>query len=179
MSRTAYLFEHYMQEAFRLELLPDYNIPSEQEGLKLFYETGHVQGNPDLVVYLEDAKAKIQKGAAHRRVRILDVPINDYQRYEILVSYRVLADMGGDMLFIDRPDFETHIAPQFGDIPVQDFWMFDQSSVALFDYTSDGQWLGAKIIDDVEIIRAYKAVRLLLIDHAYDLADLEKRYNLA
>ena len=78
-------------------------------------------------------------GKLMRRVHVVEEPLSDYLRYEML-SYRPNAEAGEDVRILPvRPG-------EWPDLPHHDYWLFDSADLWLMNYDRDGHFLGAKSV---------------------------------
>ncbi|MFD7750679.1 DUF6879 family protein [Streptomyces sp. NPDC059757] len=134
-SNLAERFKTFEREAFRLEILDDYNIPSSAANLRAF-----LAGEPQPMDYnagwVETVSAAKQAGKRMYRVHIVSRPLTDYLRYELGWGY-VKNMTGGEEFFIldttDKPN------PLEG---VPDFWLFDETAPVVMNYDETGTFLG-------------------------------------
>jgi hypothetical protein len=166
------LFKNYQREAFRFELLPEYSVENELEDFEEFKRSGKFSIDEDTQEYLNAVEAKIKAGARHIRSRVLDDPLNDYQKFEIVTGYLSSSVLGTEFYFVDRADFLTS---PFGTIGLKDFWLFDDASVAFLMYTPNGEFSGFRIGNAEEIAKCIELKEWIIIN-SYNLEQLLKRY---
>lgn len=112
------LFDSFDHTAFRLEALPAYAVGgSEGERLHAFREglprpERSVRTSPWLA---RIAMTTATAGKSWSRVRVVDTPLTDYQRYQ-MESLRESQAAGEEILVVTRT--------QVGDVG-PDFWLFD------------------------------------------------------
>lgn len=135
-------FDGFRREAFRLETLPSYGVPSEEDELRGFLATGEL-----LIPYDDQWLSRVRHfratGRWVGRVHVLRRPLSDYLRYEFAV-YEYTVAAGEDVRIIDlaeSPDPE---------LPTQDFWLFDDLHVVRMDYDPDGRQVGRELLEDVD-----------------------------
>lgn len=145
------LFRSFQRRARRLEGRRRYNEPSEQAALARFLggqakdpaytaaRSGWLQGT---------IQAAARDGRRFERVRVVDDPLTDYQRFG-LRNCRDNAAAGEDMRYLDRAR-----AIQL-DLPDHDFWLFDDERLALLWFTPDGRLLGAQVTQETALIRQH------------------------
>lgn len=135
-------FDSYAHEAFRLETLPSYRVPSEDEELRTFLSTGQLV-IPDDDPWLTRVRHFRATGRWVGRVHVLRRPLSGYLRYEFAVyGHTVLA--GEDVRILDLGDH-----PEV-DLAVEDFWLFDDARVVRMDYDADGRQLGRELLEGVD-----------------------------
>ena len=91
-------------------------------------------------------------------------PLSDYVGYELAVYAENVA-AGEDVRIADRsrhPELEAL---------TEDFAIFDEKTVALFDYDDGGQVCGYRITDDVETVRRCQKQYDLASRHSVPLAE--------
>lgn len=150
-------FDSYQWEAFRLETLPFYSVRSEQMEYEKFLATGELD-IPDNDPWLVRVRHFRQTGRWVGRVHVISRPLTDYLRYEFAV-YRRTVEAGEDVRILDLTD-----RPDPG-LPAQDFWLFDDSTVVLMDYDSDGIQLGRELLEDIDPA-PYVGWKRLALQHA-------------
>lgn len=126
------LFNAFTTEVARLEALSAYAVGgSEQQRLDAF-RGGHprplrsVRTDPWLA---RIAVSSVIAGKSWTRIRVVDTPMTDYQRYQ-MASYRESQAVGEQV----RIALRTAV----GDVG-PDFWLFDGRMVVLMHYDGDGR----------------------------------------
>ncbi len=150
-----YLFDRFRHEAFRLETLPVYTVAEEQEAFADF-----LSGNPKPLTeipFFAEWHASIRlaadEGRLVKRVRILDNPPTDYQRFEIWAGQFNTA-AGEVLTYLPR-----HRAIGLG-LPLnRDWWLFDSKHLARMKFDPDGRPLGGEITDDQHLVTQHCAWR--------------------
>nr|WP_228796223.1 DUF6879 family protein [Nocardia nova] len=72
------------------------------------------------------------------RVRIVSVPHTDYTRFSMRVA-ELNTDAGEDIRYLSRHDA--------GEVPPDDFWLFDDETVIYSAFGESGGWSGALTTD--------------------------------
>lgn len=124
-------FENFQSEAWRLETLPEYRVPQEEEEIRQFLAGERIDPHAYSNEYTDDLKRVRAEGKSKGRVHIVTRPLSDYLRYEFMY-YQPHVWAGEDIRIMDVTDRENPLAG------VQDFWMFDKSEVVLMHYAADG-----------------------------------------
>jgi hypothetical protein len=119
--------QNFERSAFRLETLPEYNVPQEAELLAKF-KRGEPVDLPDDHPWLESVRRHCGAGKLMRRVRVATHPLTDYLRME-LSWYRKSVQAGEDIRIT-----ETQLTG--------DFWLFDDQTVVVLHYDSAGRFTG-------------------------------------
>lgn len=118
------------QEAWRLETLPVYRVPQEDEAIRRFL-AGEPVTREATQPWFDRVQAYVASGRSVGRVHIVTRPLSDYLRFEF-EHYRHNVEAGEAVRILDVTDRTN---PLEG---VQDFWMFDRSQVVLMHYQQDG-----------------------------------------
>jgi hypothetical protein len=127
MPDLAWWLQNFERSAFRLETLPEYNVPQEAELLARF-KRGEPVDLPDDHPWLESVRHHCRSGKVMRRVRVVTHPLTDYLRME-MSWYRKSVAAGEDIRIT-----ETGL---YGD-----FWLFDERTVVVLHYDSEGRFAG-------------------------------------
>jgi hypothetical protein len=88
-------------------------------------------------------------GRPFRRVRVMDEPLTDYNRFMIWTARRNVA-AGESIRFLAMADANKL------DLPDHDFWVFDSSRLVELRFTDDGRPLGHDLITDAEIVARHE-----------------------
>lgn len=128
----------FEREAFRLETLPVYRMPQEEETLRRFL-AGEPLRTADKKGWLDRVSGHVAAGRTVSRVHVLTRPLSDYLRYEF-EHYRINITAGEDIRILDVTGSTNP------GLPEQDFWMFDESRVVLMNYDADGNQINRELI---------------------------------
>lgn len=141
------LFDSFERTAFRWEGLPAYDVGGAEAVRIEAMRTGRPV--PERSVRTDPWLARIAvttvAGKDWRRVRVVDDPLTEYERFEL--NAYVEAQVAGDQNFIVTR----------GTIPEgPDFWLFDsgtaQARGVLMRYDEAGHWLGAELTTDLTLL---------------------------
>jgi hypothetical protein len=138
-------FNSYEREAFRLETLPSYAVPGEQEEYEAFLATGELC-IPDDDPWLVRVREFRESGRWIGRVHIITRPLSDYLRYEFAVYAHTVA-AGEDVRILDLTDQRNP------GLPDQDWWLFDESKVVEMRYRPDGTQTGRELLENPDLGR--------------------------
>ncbi|GAA0332174.1 DUF6879 family protein [Streptomyces blastmyceticus] len=133
-------FRNFTKEAWRLETLPQYIVPQEAEEYSRFLSGQPVAPEED-DEWADLIKTHRETGGTIGRVHIVTRPLSDYIRFEFAQYYAPQSDVGEDIRILDVTDRPN---PLEG---VQDFWMFDRSTVVLMNYEPDGKQIDRELFD--------------------------------
>jgi hypothetical protein len=147
----------YLRQAtrslFRLEMLPAYDVPTDRGDFPR-YLSG--EPAPDMerkgrwLDFLRDQRAQ---GIDRYRVRVLRTPLSDYDRYACEWGYAYNVPAGDDTRVLDLTE-----RPLPSAVVDHDFWLVDHELPVRMHYDDAGQYLGAEVVDPVELGR-YQAAR--------------------
>lgn len=149
-------------DAFRIEAQPSYlTSPAEGEAL-----AGFLAGNPQppsafpvWQSWLDQVREWTEQGKTIARVRIIDYPPTDYQRWSIWCT-RWHRDAGEDIRYMSGERAHDH------GIPRVDWQMFDHERLVFLDFTPAGEIAGKTLVTDSAVIRRYQAWRALAVSRA-------------
>jgi hypothetical protein len=149
-------------DAFRIEGERSYlTSPAEAEAL-----AGFVAGNPQppsafpvWQSWLEQVRAWIRQGKTIARVRIIDDPPTDYQRWSLWCA-RWHREAGEDIRYLSRQHAET-----LG-ITRGDWQLFDHHRLVLMAFTPSGEVADKTLVTNPAVIRRYQTWRALAVEHA-------------
>lgn len=145
------LFDDARATVFRLEGLQTYAVAADDEELAAF-RTGaprperSVRTSPWLA---RIAVSTVTGGVSWSRVRVIEYPLTEYTRYE-LVTYVESQAAGEQILLTESP------------APVDDFWLIDggtEYAVGVWmRYDPDGVQLGRELVDDPDVLAEMAAI---------------------
>ncbi len=161
------LFDRFEHEAFRLETLPVYTVEAEQETFAAFL-AGTVQPLTEIRFFSawhDSIRAVVARGGEVKRVRILDEPPTDYQRFEVWAGQFNTA--AGEILNYLPRSRAKEIGLPLGN----DWWLFDSKYLARMKFDPDGRPLGGEVTDDEHLVAQHRAWRDLANRHATPSAE--------
>ena len=156
------LFRYFTDTAFRLEVQPVYTVADEQESVREFLagEPRPVTEFPFYADWLDKIRAATAAGKHVARVRVLDEPPTDYQRWEIWSGqYNTAA--GETIRYLPRSR-----AISIGLPVIDDWWLFDSTSLATMRFSTNGEPLGGEILTDADAVAQHCALRDLAVRHS-------------
>ncbi|MER7462755.1 DUF6879 family protein [Streptomyces sp. NPDC097981] len=131
----------FQSEAWRLETLPQYLVPQESDELAAFRAGKRVDPDTYSSAYTEDLKRLCGAGRSKGRVHVLTRPLSEYLRFEFSRYYAPHVLAGEDIRILDVTERENPLPD------VEDFWMFDRSTVVLMKYEDDGTQIGRELYE--------------------------------
>ena len=139
------IFQRFTRSARRLESRSHTRIEEEQPRFHAFLagelpETCGAEPTP----WAEMVNRQTGAGRPFQRVRVMDQPLSDYNRYLLYrTPYNLAA--GEDIRYLDRDRANAL------DLPDHDFWVLDAELVCMLRFTADGRPLGHDVIIDGEL----------------------------
>lgn len=124
------LFRDFTRSAFRLETLPAYAIPRDQATYEKFL-TGEPKPDDYNAAWEASVRRHVAAGKTMQRAKVVRRPFTDYTRYLFAWAIPGNVAAGEDYRILDLTD-------QGLDLPEQDFWLFDDQTVLLLNFTPDG-----------------------------------------
>ena len=86
-----------------------------------------------------------KEGRIFTRVRAVDLPLSDYNRWSHVVAMRNNA-AGEDIRYLTR-----HLAESIS-LPDHDYWLFDSRKLAIMHFGDDDRFHGAEIVEDPNVV---------------------------
>jgi Family of unknown function (DUF6879) len=160
MPDLAWWLQNFKRSAFRLETLPEYDVPQEAEMLAAFKRGRPIQ-LPDDHPWLLTVRQHCGAAKTMQRVRIVSSPLTDYERFELLL-YRLSHGAGEDVRISNSVEIRNY----------GDWWLFDGEAVIVLKYDATGRFLGTEQASDV--VR-YRRIRDLVLENSIPFADFTAR----
>lgn len=137
------LFREFNRSAFRMETHQTYTMPSEQAGLARFLAgepkpEGHNSG------WTTTVRENLAAGKTMQRVKVVRRPFTDYARFLFSWAIPGNVEAGEDYRILDLTNRTL-------DLPEQDYWVFDDSTVALLNFNPDGTLRDRELVDSSEL----------------------------
>jgi hypothetical protein len=149
-------------DAFRIEGKRLYRTsPAEAEALECFLAGSPRPPSafPVWQSWLDQVRTWTGQGKTIARVRIIDDPPTDYQRWSLWCA-RWHRDAGEDIRYLIR-----EAADALG-IPRGDWQMFDHNRVVVMAFTASGEIADKRLVSDASMVRRYRIWRALAVEHA-------------
>lgn len=134
------LFDGATRSVVRVETLGAYRVPSEaaelaawRNGAAITHET------PDSDTYLARVAAAAARGVTWERLRVIDTPLTEYQRWELEVFELNNQPAGERVIVAQRHRLAWN--PEF-----EDTWRIDDVVVGI-DYDREGGYVGRHLSD--------------------------------
>jgi hypothetical protein len=157
---------------FRLEALPAYSV---QEDLALFekWKRGRFELDGALREWLQKLKRAKDSRMSIQRVRVVQLPISDYIRYE-MDFWKHSIRSGEEITFIESEKYKE--LTKGSGLEPMDFWMFDDRILVLFHYDRKGGFAREELVSDDDIVRKYKEFKKVLLKIAIPMEEFIKAH---
>lgn len=148
----------YRNSAWRWENQPVYEITDEAASIDAFLANrpADPMDDPYLAPWMRQVSEQTAAGKAIGRVRVLEEPPTDYQRWELwLDAWNTAA--GEEIQYLTRTQARrlADHAP-FGDA---DWWLFDDARVMIMHFDARGRRIRVELSDEPEDVAAAIAFR--------------------
>ncbi len=156
------LFGYFTDTAFRLEVQPVYTVAEERQSFEEFLagEPRPVTEFAFYATWLDRIRTATAQGRRVERVRILEEPPTDYQRWEMWSGQYNLA-AGEVIRYISRSR-----AVEIGLPVIDDWWLFDGRDLAVMRFGEHGEPMGGEVTSDPEIVARHRAWWDLAAQHS-------------
>ncbi|MFD7235663.1 DUF6879 family protein [Streptomyces syringium] len=135
------MLQGFQSEAWRLETLPQYLVPQEAEELEAFRSGKRVDPHTYSSKYTESLRLLRKAGKHKGRVHVVSRPLSEYLQFEFSRYYAPHVLAGEDVRILDVTDRPNPLPG------VQDFWMFDRSTIVLMHYEADGKQISRELYE--------------------------------
>ncbi|MET7617087.1 DUF6879 family protein [Streptomyces sp. NPDC005408] len=136
-------FRNFKRSAFRLEVHQLYTMPTEAETLRSFLAD---EPKPDdfNAAWHETVRGQRSSGRTMTRAKLVRRPLTDYSRYLFGWAIPGNVEAGEDYRIVDVTERDV-------DLPNQDFWMFDETTVVHLNYRPDGTQINRELIHSPDL----------------------------
>jgi hypothetical protein len=170
------LLANFQRSAWRLEARDTYDIGDERDQYEEFLATGQATPSDEDREFQDYLRGVRASGREIGRVRLVGRPITPYTQFEF-AYYPDLVAASEDVQILDRGDLTGYAGPWD-----TDFWIFDDTLVAIMDYTDSGEFLGVRLLDDDLDIEPFleartRAVALARPLSRYTLPETDRRHR--
>ena len=162
-----FFHDGFQHTAWRLETRRAYAADQRGDAYRRFLRGEPRQVNPD-DQWAAMVRTQVADGKRIERVRVLDDPLTENQRYSLTSVVDNLA-AGEDIRYLFRDQ-----AVQL-DLPDEDAWLFDARQVARFHWDENGWATHLEVVDDPAEVVRYCRVRDAAWHYAIGYADLKAR----
>jgi len=156
------LFESFEHSAFRLEAFDFYSVPEEEIEFRRFLNGEIFPTSPE-DEWAQFIRKSVAQGKVVQRVHVVPLPLTPYLKYEIEWGYSYSGVAGEDIYLIDRAGLPREI------LQTTDFWLFDQTTLVIMRYDSNGRFLHGEREDSPEIIADHCKISASLLSRGMPL----------
>ncbi len=147
MPDLGWWLQNFKRSAFRLETLPVYAVPQEEEWFAEWQRSGKLpELTPETDSWLKLVLEAKQAGKKMQRVHLVTPPLNDYLRFELATQIPSV-DCGEDCRIAEASDVEQVVSQ------LEDYWLIDETVAILLHYDDKGRFLGTEDAEDVVLYR--------------------------
>lgn len=166
MTDLSDLLKNFRHSAWRLEARDTYAIGDEREQFEEFVATGHATPSDDDREFQAFIRGVRDSEREIGRTRLIGRPITVYTEFEF-DYYPDLVAAGEEVRILDRADLAGYDGPWD-----TDFWIFDDETVAIMEYTEDGEYLGVRVLDNNGAdVQQFFDARTLVVELSSALVD--------
>jgi hypothetical protein len=142
-AKIGHLFQDFEHTAWRLESRRQYATDLESPRFAAFQETGRLPERPGHP-WVENVRRQLDLGKTFGRVRVVDQPLTDNQRFLLASS-------------LESPE-DIRVLPRSKakelELPDEDVWLFDSKTIARLVFDDEDRTLGAVVTEDpAEVLR--------------------------
>lgn len=159
-------FDDYERSAWRLETQLTYAISREQPGFKRFL-AGEPMPEDHNSAWRQQVQGWAAQGKSLSRVRMIRLPLTDYQRYLFSWGVPLSIEAGENVRILDVTNED------FG-LPKQDFWIFDDAKVVHLNFNPDGTLISHELVDDPDMDE-YHAWQETALKHSVSFGEWDAR----
>jgi hypothetical protein len=156
----AFFDEYFTRSAFRLELLDQYTVDSDQGNVESYLAGGLAPSWAAGSEWMDQLARESAEGKRNYRVRVLASPLNDYLRYECEWGYAYTSQAGEEIYILDTAE-----TPRPAGLIDEDYYLLDDTRVLAMRYDGDGRLLGGEPLPESQTSR-YLHCREIAITHA-------------
>jgi len=155
------LYDGAKRAVFRIELLQSYDWPDEADRIAEWRATGQVSPSTD--AQWQELAGQISSGVSNTLLHVIDLPLNDYLRYEFAAYKANNLPAGQDVRIAVRSDH-----PGLSEVP-SEFALFDDTVVWYRYNMASGVKLGWELDDDAAVLAACQRHRDLAMANSKPL----------
>jgi len=157
------LFGSFEKSAFRLQLLPEYEIVDEQEDYAKFL-AGEPLPERSGIPWLKTMAGQVSRGREWTNVHLLPECLTPYLRYLIDWWYVYQDRAGARIRFLPH-----RYAQEIHALAPHDFWLFDDRVMILLHYAPSGELLEAEDASSPASLALARRARDFALPHAENL----------
>ena len=151
---------------FRLESLPVYNVPEDMKIFEEWKKTKKFSAN-SYEEWLQKLEKTKERGVVMQRVRVAQLPLSDYLKYEVDFWKNNSIKAGEQISFIEKEKYQKLLEGL--DFKQEDFWMFDDKLVIIFHYSENGNLLNEELVTDPVLVNRHVQLKKALLENSMDM----------
>jgi hypothetical protein len=136
------LFTSFEHTAYRLELLPAYEVGYERDSFRAFLADQPLPHDPGRDAWGTVVRTAVNAGKIFQRVHVVPDQLTDYLRYEFDIWYTANTAAGDDVRILLASEWPAAA-------PREDYWLFDSRDLWVMHYADDGSFQHAEAINDI------------------------------
>jgi hypothetical protein len=151
------LLRQATRSLFRLEIEPAYDVPADGNDFERYLAGEPYPDMERKERWLLFLREQHDRGIYRHRVRVVNTPLSDYDRYAFEWGYSYNVPAGDDTRILNLAE-QSSLPPGLG--LWHDFWLVDDECAVRMNYNRKGNFLGADSIDPerVDIYRQFRDV---------------------
>lgn len=145
------LFGRAQRSAVHVEVRDSYAVPAESEPFRRFLAGEPPEAEPDShwQAWAYVVKDATRRGVAVSRIRVVSEPLSDYHRW-LLTETGDNIEIGEEIRYLPRHFVNAD------EVPTDDAWVFDGTTVAFNLVDSHGNPAGAGVTTDPGVVAYYR-----------------------
>lgn len=155
------LFESFTREAWRWECQGTYWQPNDEAAWN-HWRKGEPYDLDWMGPWLDEVRAANDAGKTIARVRVYDVPMTAYERWQVQVT-PANVDAGEDIRILTRQQAQRL------DLPDHDFWLFDDGVAARMHFEQE-QFVGSELVTEPAELARYLRWKNIACQNAVSFA---------
>lgn len=140
-------FDEARSEWFRLEAHSTYSVDVEQPRFRAYLAGEPYDPESEPKEWYEEIQRRVSDGIAYRKVRVVEGPLSEYERWEFEWSYTATEKLGQRTFVLDRSE-----STELPELPPYDWWLIDGRVVLRMRYDDAARFLGAERIDSAAAV---------------------------
>jgi len=159
-------FKTETKSIFRLEMLQNYSVEYEKENWRNFKLGKSPELNESMAEWCEIVQSAKARNCAFERVRVIDLPISDYIKFECQWAYNYTIPAGENITVIENSE-ELKEFLQSTNLTILDFWLFSDNECYFMLYDLFGKFIGAA--KNQKNIKEYVAIKDKCLEKSIEL----------
>jgi hypothetical protein len=147
-------FDEARSEWFRLESHGSYTVDVEQPRFRAYVAGEPYDPEAEPKAWYAEIERRVSEGVAYRKVRVVDGPLSEYERWECEWSYTATEERGQRTFILDRSE-----AAAVPELPGYDWWLIDGRVVLRMHYDGSGGFIGAERLDNAGAVAEHSRWR--------------------